>query len=203
MKQVEEQMQQSVDSLSTLLVEGVGGGKRGEEVIQREEESQSEQDDEKEPPVKSKIPPGAVHVLPSLSDQMSLLKPGSLGLVDVPRPTSPESLLEASLHSISLPLQPHPTHTQDESAGSKSAEKKQTSKRSGSASPSMTSLSQDYASSVLDSESADTARRPRSSSLDSTRHARCGQSSPGSKPLMIPSSQPPWMEMVSGYSVGG
>ena len=223
MEQLELQLKQSVDSLDLLL------GKKEKETAkhgelqkkevkdedvdeEEEEESLSENEEEEEGgsfTVHKKLP-GAVRVLPSLSDQMQLLKPGSLEQ-DM-RELTPESLLEESLTSITQPLstssetvpasQTAPSHTT--SATTKSTTLQASASAPNTPPSAATTLTTAAAAASQQSTPARSqgSPRPRSNSFDagtrSAANSTQGAAAAGasSKPLMIPSNQPPWIEMV-------
>ena len=225
MERLEKQMQQSVDSLSTLLVEQEGGGKGEREEDERTEEregegeggededsqsegeeSQSEEEDEEEgeAPVKPKKLPGAVRVLPSLSDQMHLLSPGSLQQ-ERARELSPEALLEESLYSISKPI-PIATST-GKRANADAATRPTNISTTSAAGPSSTTSSPGTSWPQRKFGHVQTPQRPRSNSLDAGVHRKTAMQTPTpppvdrvNKPLMIPSSLPPWIEMVEVWA---
>ena len=188
MELLEKQLQQSVDSLSTLLEkkERGGGKKKEEEEGEREEKEEGESgsegdDDQSEGDFLER------RRAPSLSDQMSLLSPGSQRLTA--RDLSPDSALEDSTNSIPSP---------DPPACPPSAER---TTPDNAHPPSTLFSSRRVVTSTSSSPGAplleERESRPRSHSCDSQR--RFGgplSSSPREKPLMIPSSIPPWLEMV-------
>ena len=211
MERLEKQLQQSVNSLSTLL----GEKKEGEEEVDGEGGGQGREDDEdslsdgedshsEEDFLDKKCRPGAVNVLPPLSDQLSLLSPGSLQ--PPARELSPESLLEESLCSISKPIL-------ITTPASKTAQAKNTDVMSGSA-----PATQGGFSSIMIPGQISSATTPGGmSSLMTPRVISSTTSSPGAsitpvetqrprsksetppprdKPLMIPSRLPPWIAMV-------
>ena len=223
MERLEKQLQQSVDSLSTLLVEqkkggrgGEGGDEKVEETIEegegegeREREGGEEgegegggegegeggeeyedslsdgednQSEQEEGYILRKKLPGAVQVLPSISDQLSLLSPGSVEPAS--RELSPEALLEESLYSISKPIPITP------SVG-------KTTQVSVDAQPSSAPTGPGISSTTSSPGTTDTQvqkQLPRSNSFDSGIRT--------DKQLMIPSSEPPWIEMVGGCGRG-
>ena len=198
MEHLEKQVQQSVDTLSTLLVEhekkagGTGGAGDekidedgeggGGEVEDDEDSSSNEEDNQEDGAYSRRKPPGSVQVLPSISDQMRLLSPGSVQ--PVARELSPETLLEESLYSISKPI---PVA----SSVSKTAQVNDDTQPT-TASTSSGRISSTTSSPGPDTRQVETPPRPRSRSLD-THRERTPRSS---KPLMIPSAAPPWIEMV-------
>ena len=192
MELLEKQLQQSVDTLSTLLEKKERGGEKKEEEEggeKEEGESGSEgEDDQSEGDFLERRRP------PSLSDQMSLLSPGAQRLTA--RDLSPESALEGSTNSI-----PNP----DPPAGPPSAEGTTPDNAHPPSTP-FSSSSRRVVTSTSSSPGAplleERGSRPRSRSCDSQR--RFGgplSSSPREKPLMIPSSIPPWLEMVGTCTV--
>lgn len=204
MERLEKQVQQSVDTLSTLLVEqekkaeemGDGGEdqKDGEaEGVEDDEDSLSDgEDDQSEPEDEAhphKKPPGSVQILPSISDQMSLLSPGSVQPAS--RELSPEALLEESLYSISKPIPTASSVGKTAQVNDNDAQLVSTS----------TASRPGRISSTTSSPGPDThqveTQRPRSHSLDT----HCGRTSRvADKPLMIPSNAPPWIEMASTHT---
>ena len=229
MERLEKQMQQSVDSLSTLLVEQEGGGKGEREEDERtearegegeggededsqsegeESESEQEEEDEEEgePPVKPKKLPGAVRVLPSLSDQMHLLSPGSLQQ-ERARELSPEALLEESLYSISKPIPIAASTGKRAQANPDAATRPTNISTTSAAGPSSTTSSPGTSWPQRQFGPVQTPQRPRSNSLDAGVHRKTAMQAPtpppvdrGIKPLMIPSSLPPWIEMVEVWA---
>ena len=192
MERLEKQLQQSVDTLSTLLEkkdrrrEGGGGG-------EGDSEDQSEGD-----LLERKLSGGA----PSLTDQVRLLSPGSdhqhqLNMRDI----SPASTLEESLDSTSnLALSSAAVYTAPTAAVNTNRTSTDTSvPLSSSAFPSSHRVATSTSSSPGAPLTEERVSRQRSHSCDSRqRFGGPGSASPGDKPLMIPSSQPPWLEMVSG-----
>ena len=186
MEQLEKQLQQSVDTLSTLLV--VGGARKkeereGEGEREREGESGSEaEDDQSECDLLERRRP------PSLTDQMSLLSPGTRQLSA--RDLTPESALE---DSISNP-DPHTGPPSDGGVTPDSAHPPSAA-FSSSAGRVVTSTSSSPGAPLREQRGS----RQRSHSCDSQqRHGGTG-SSPRDKPLMITSTIPPWLEMVRIY----
>ena len=193
MELLEKQLQQSVDSLSTLLEKKEkGGGKRegakvekeGGEKEEGEEEggesgSEGEDDQSEGDFLERRLSGGG----PSLTDQMSLLSPGSLRLTA--RDLSPESALEDSTNSNTDPPLAGPQTPGGTTPDSAHPPFSSSSRRV------VTSTSSSPGAPLLEERGA----RPRSHSCDSQRRSGLG-SSPKDKPLMIPSSIPPWLEMV-------
>ena len=195
MEYLEKQVQQSVNTLSTLLVEQEkkAGGERDENIdedgeggggeVEDDEDSLSDEEDNQEDGAyPRRKPPGSVQVLPSINDQMRLLSPGSVQ--PVARELSPETLLEESLHSISKPI-PVASSVSKTAQVNDDAQSTNVSTASG-------RISSTTSSPGPDTRQVETPPRPRSRSLD-THRERTPRSS---KPLMIPSAAPPWIEMV-------
>ena len=230
MEQLELQLKQSVDSLDLLLGKKEKATEKQRELKKSEEKDEDEEEEEEEESLSDneeeeeeggssavhKKLPGAVRVLPSLSDQMQLLKPGSLEQ-DV-RELSPESLLEESLTSITQPLstgsetvpssQTVPSHTTSATAKSTTPQASTSAPNtppSAATTDTPSAATTDTTVPAAASQQSTPTRpqgspRPRSNSFDSgTRlagNSAQGAAGASSKPLMIPSSQPPWIEMV-------
>ena len=185
MEQLEKQLQQSVDTLSTLLV--VGGARKEEEEREgegeREGESGSEaEDDQSECDLLERRRP------PSLTDQMSLLSPGARQLSA--RDFTPESALEDSISN------PDP-HNGPPSAGGVTPDSAHppSAAFSSSAGRVVTSTSSSPGAPLREERGS----RQRSHSCDSQQRHEGAGSSPRDKPLMITSTIPPWLEMVRIY----
>ena len=196
MEHLEKQLQLSVDSLSTLLEkkersggrkeaekgEEEGGKEEGEDTQGGEESGSEEEDNQSEGDLLERK--GA----PSLTDQMSLLSPGSQQLTA--RDLSSESALEDSLNSVSHTDSPAVPPSADGATPEASGPSRSALFSSSGRVPTSTS------SSPGAPLSEERASRPRSQSCDSRQRFGGPGPSHREKPLMIPSSTPPWLEMV-------
>lgn len=188
MELLEKQLQQTVDTCNTLLEAPAKKKKKiigDQKMVERRGEgardSQSEgEDNQSEEDLLDKAQPL------SLSDQMSLLSPGPQQ--PAARELSPaESLQEESLHSTSQ-TQPVPTtHSPAVATTEPRVGSAPTSTDFSTPIPGTTTGTTSTKSSPgTASEQETPVLRPRSHSCDSK----------SSKPLMIPSNIPPWLEMV-------
>ena len=197
MERLEKQLQQSVDTFNTFLAEPSQkkkkreGEKKGQKTMAEQGEegardSLSEgEDNQSEEELLDKQRP------PSLSDQMSLLSPGPQQ--PPARELSPaDSLQEELLSSTSqpVPITPSPAVATSEA-------------KSGSAPTSTTFSTPVPGASVASAGTTSTKSSPGTAGEQETSPRPRSQScdSRSSKPLMIPSNTPPWLEMVGKVCV--
>jgi hypothetical protein len=168
------------------------------------EDSQSEED-----LLNKRCRPGAVQVLPSISDQMSLLSPGSVQ--PGARELSPESLLEESLSFISKPIpitRPASRTEQmntDAKPGSAPATPGEISSITTPGENSSITTPRGISSIMTPRVITSTTSSPGGSITPvETQRPRSKSETPPprSKPLMIPSNLPPWIAMVELWVCG-